>query len=84
MAMWKKMTLDESLRYEIAVAGLIEADWTDWVDVKITTTTKGSLSISTLEGDFDQAALQGVLRRIYSFGYPLISVNPSGSNPARV
>jgi hypothetical protein len=32
------------------------------------------LPTSTLSGTFDQAALQGLLRRLYSLGLPLISV----------
>jgi hypothetical protein len=31
--------------------------------------------ITILTGTFDQAALQGLLRRLYSVGLPLISVN---------
>ena len=31
--------------------------------------------VTTLSGDMDQAALQGLLRRLYSLGLPLISVN---------
>ena len=31
--------------------------------------------VTTLIGAFDQAALQGLLRRLYSLGLPLISVN---------
>jgi len=31
--------------------------------------------ITTLTGTVDQAALQGLLRRLYSLGLPLISVN---------
>jgi hypothetical protein len=30
---------------------------------------------TTLTGALDQAALQGLLRRLYSLGLPLISVN---------
>lgn len=33
------------------------------------------LPVTTLTGTFDQAALQGLLRRLYSLGLPLISVN---------
>jgi hypothetical protein len=33
-----------------------------------------SLPVSTLIGTFDQAALQGLLHRLYSLGLPLISV----------
>jgi hypothetical protein len=31
--------------------------------------------VTTLTGTVDQAALQGMLRRLYSMGLPLISVN---------
>jgi hypothetical protein len=31
--------------------------------------------ITTLTGTVDQAALQGLLRRLYSLGLPLLSVN---------
>ncbi|MCJ7700470.1 MAG: hypothetical protein MUO62_02710 [Anaerolineales bacterium] len=31
--------------------------------------------ITTLTGTFDQAALIGLLRKLYYMGYPLISVN---------
>jgi len=32
------------------------------------------LPVTTLTGTIDQAALQGLLRRLYSLGLPLISV----------
>jgi hypothetical protein len=32
------------------------------------------LSVTTLTGPLDQAALQGLMRRLYSLGLPLISV----------
>jgi hypothetical protein len=32
-----------------------------------------SMPVTTLTGNFDQAALQGLLRRLYSMGLPLIS-----------
>ena len=33
------------------------------------------LPVTTLTGTIDQAALQGLLRLLYSLGLPLISVN---------
>jgi hypothetical protein len=35
----------------------------------------GDPPATTLTGTVDQAALQGLLRRLYSLGLPLISVN---------
>lgn len=48
----------------------------DWIG-GITVNSKhedDSDSISILTGNLDQAALQGLLRRLYSLGIPLISV----------
>ena len=42
----------------------------------ISVDSKGDgLPVSTLTGVLDQAALQGLLRRLYSLGLPLISVH---------
>jgi hypothetical protein len=41
--------------------------------VKVAYPVEGS-SITTLTGSVDQAALQGMLRRLYALGLPLISV----------
>jgi hypothetical protein len=42
----------------------------------ITVESEGDgLRITTLTGTLDQVALQGLLRRLYSLGLPLISVN---------
>ena len=71
----RQLRLDDSVSYEIAVAGQVEEDWSDWVAATILATTEAGLPVSTITGRFDQAALQGMLRRLYSHGFPLISVN---------
>jgi len=73
----QKLTLDQSVQYEIKIPGLLDQNWVDWVDnLKIDTETDNEgLSVTTLTGAFDQAALIGLLRRLYSLGLPLISVN---------
>ena len=38
--------------------------------------------VTTLTGSVDQAALHGLLRRLYSLGLPLISVNCLGLTEA--
>lgn len=72
----QKLTLDQPATYQIKVPGDLDAMWSDWVGEM--TVAVGSdddgLTISTLTGTFDQAALQGLLRRLYSLGLPLISV----------
>ena len=72
-----KLTLDQPIIYQIKVAGYLEANWSDWIeDMAVTAEQKaGSLPVTTLTGAFDQAALLGLLRRLYYLGLPLISVN---------
>jgi len=50
--------------------------WSDWVGgMTITVESEGDgPPVTTLTGSVDQAALQGLLRRLYSLGLPLISV----------
>ena len=71
----RQLTLDDPACYEIAVAGQVEEGWSDWVAAKIVATTEAGLPVSTITGTFDQAALHGILSRLYSFGFPLLSVN---------
>ncbi len=72
-----KLTLDRPATYQIKVPGHLDERWADWAGGM--TVTVGSdydgLPITTLTGTFDQAALQGLLRRLYSLGLPLVSVN---------
>jgi hypothetical protein len=71
-----KLTLDRPAAYRITVPGHLETCWSDWDDRMTTTTgfSQGGLPITMLTGSVDQAALQGVLRRLYSLGLPLIAV----------
>ena len=73
----RKLTLDRPATYEIKVPGHLDERWSDW-DAKLTIAIDidvDGLPVTTLSGSFDQAALQGLLRRFYSLGLPLISVN---------
>ena len=72
-----KLTLDRPATYEIKVPGHLDERWTEW-DGRMTVTVEGEDDdppITTLTGAVDQAALQGLIRRLYSLGLPLISVN---------
>ncbi len=73
----QKLTLDRPATYQIQVPGLLGESWSDWVDgMTITVESEGDdPPITTMTGALDQAALQGLLRRLYSLGLPLISVN---------
>ena len=72
-----KLTLDRPATYQIKVPGHIGESWSDWLTgMAITIESEGDgPPVTTLTGTVDQAALQGLLRRLYSLGLPLISVN---------
>ena len=73
----QKLSLDRPATYQIKVPGELDESWSDWVG-GMTITVKSEDDgprITTLSGTVDQAALQGLLRRLYSLGLPLISVN---------
>jgi hypothetical protein len=70
-------TLTRSITYQIKIAGQPSENWSDWidkVDIQIDTDLAG-LPTTILTGTFDQAGLIGLLRQLYSLGFPLISVN---------
>jgi hypothetical protein len=71
-----RLTLDRPATYQIKVPGHIGESWSDWVGgMTITVESEGDdPPVTTLTGTVDQAALQGLLRRLYSLGLPLISV----------
>lgn len=70
------LTLVHPATYEITVPGELDKNWLD-LDGEIVLSTKDNLyefGVSILIVNVDQAALQGLLRRLYSLGIPLISV----------
>ena len=73
----QKLTLYRPATYQIKVPGQIGERWSDWAGgMTITVESEGDGSpVTTLTGTLDQAALQGLLRRLYSLGLPLISVH---------
>ena len=75
-AVMQKLTLDLLATYEIVVPGELDESWTDW-DGTVTITVAGegdSLPFTLLTATVDQAALHGLLRRLYALGLPVISV----------
>ncbi len=71
-----KLTLDRPITYQIKVPGHLDECWSEWVErMAITLEYEGDgRPITSLTGTIDQAALQGLLRRLYALGLPLISV----------
>jgi hypothetical protein len=73
----QKLTLDRPATYQIKVPGYLGKSWSDWVGgMTITVENEGDgQPVTILSGTVDQAALQGLLRRLYGLGLPLISVH---------
>ena len=69
-------SLSRPATYQIKVPGHLDESWSDWAGgMTITVESEGDdPPVTTLTGSVDQAALQGLLRRLYSLGLPLISV----------
>ena len=70
-------TLDQPITYQIEIAGRLSKNWSDWIEKQAfrMDTDPSGLTTTTLTGTYDQAALIGLLRRLYNLGFPLISVN---------
>ena len=71
-----KLTLDKPATYQIKVPGALDEWYAEWSERMCVTTEidEVGLPVTTLTAAFDQAALQGFLRQLYSLGLPLISV----------
>lgn len=69
-----KLTLDRPAVYEIRVPGPLDESWLQWNEhMTVRTEGEGDRTVTTLTCALDQAALQGMLRRLYAIGIPLIS-----------
>ena len=72
----QKLSLDRPTPYQIKVPGELDERWSDWVGgmaIRVEDEGDGP-PVTTLTGVVDQAALHGLLRRLYALGLPLISV----------
>ena len=71
-----KLTLDRPAIYQVKIPGKLDDTWRDLIP-GMTITVDSDCEhppVTTLTGTFDQAALHGLLRRLYSIGLPLLSV----------
>ena len=68
--------MSEAPSYEIQVQGCIGERWAHWFeDMSVGTEGKGQSATTTLTGAVaDQAALLGVLEKLYTQGLPLLLV----------
>ncbi len=71
----RKLTLYPAT-YRIKVPGHLDTNWAEWSDTMTITADceDDDQPVTILTGTIDQAALQGLLRRLYALGLPLISV----------
>jgi len=69
-----KLTLSRPATYQIKVPGHLDESSTDWVGRMTLMVESDGSPVTTFTGFVDQAALHGLLRRLYSLGLPLISV----------
>ena len=70
-------SLDRPAVYQVKVPGHLDESWSDWaggMKVELEIKDDGQ-PVTTLTGAVDQAALHSLLRRLYSLGLPLISVD---------
>ncbi len=69
--------MDQPSLYQIRVEGWITERWKDWFSGMEITREESTeaRTISRLEGVIaDQAALQGLLQKLYNLGFPLLTV----------
>lgn len=72
----QKLTLHRPATYQIKVPGELDKRWSDWAGMLGITVgcDEDGLPVTIFTSTSDQAALLGLLRRLYSLGIPLISV----------
>jgi hypothetical protein len=76
-AMSPKITLDQPGTYRIRVQGALSEHWMEYFEEMeiMTEASPDGAQITVLTGCLtDQAAVQGVLQKLYNLGFPLISV----------
>ena len=69
----------QPMAYQIRITGQLGSRWADWFE-GLTITLDGGDTLIT-GPVVDQAALQGLLKRVRDLGMPLVSVNPVEPDP---
>jgi hypothetical protein len=72
----RKMRMDQSATYRIEVQGQLSEEWLEWYGMQLAVAhDEGGLTVSTLTGELaDQAALHGLLDKLYTLNLPLVAV----------
>lgn len=70
------LTLHRPVMYQIQVPGALDESWSNWTSglTIIITADRDGQPVTMLAGEMDQAALHGLLRRLYGLGLPLLAV----------
>ena len=63
-----------TLRYQIRVEGVLDAGWSAWFDGMEVAGDEGSRQTTITGPVVDQAALHGLLAKVFDLGLPLLSV----------
>ena len=69
-----RLSLASPALYRIRVPSHISHDWTEWSAHMTHENDRDGEPVTAISGTYDQAALHGLLRRLYSLGLPLLSV----------
>ena len=75
--MRRKLALDSPAAYQLEIQGYLEEHWADWMDGASIVPKVGQdgICVTRLTVNVsDQAALQGLLRKLYDLGLPLLAV----------
>ena len=63
-----------TLRYQIRVEGVLDAGWSAWFDGMEVAGDEGGPQTTITGPVVDQAALHGLLAKVFDLGLPLLSV----------
>jgi hypothetical protein len=66
---------DTAYFYEIQVAGELDEQWSDWFSGMQVAVEDRQSKVTILSGRVDQAALRGILNRIWDLNLVLLAVN---------
>ncbi len=61
--------------YQICIEGELDEQWSDWFSGLTMAVEGGDKKVTTLSGRVDQAALRGILNKLWDLNLVLISVN---------
>ena len=67
---------DGSCFYQIRIEGELDEKWSDWFSGMSVAVDDVDKRVTTLTGCTDQAALRGILNKLWDLNLVLISVNP--------